>query len=86
MNSTIPYIQEILAFVIVAAAIFYAAYKVTKRFSSKSSGCEGCASDCSGCSIMDLKKQIEENKTRNSETYDSFHGVDSKKSDGEEAI
>ncbi|HLN54141.1 MAG TPA: FeoB-associated Cys-rich membrane protein [Lentimicrobium sp.] len=59
------YIQEIIVFLIIALAVIYTGYKIMKRFKTKASGCDGCSSDCSGCSIMELKKQIEENKARN---------------------
>lgn len=55
-------IQEIIVFIIVSAAIIIAGYRILRSVTGKKSGCEGCASDCSGCSVMDLKKKIDEAK------------------------
>lgn len=55
-------IQEIIVFIIVGAAIIIAGYRILRSVTGKKSGCEGCASDCSGCSVMDLKKKIDEAK------------------------
>jgi hypothetical protein len=55
-------IQEIIVFIIVGAAIILAGYRIFRSVTGKKSGCEGCASDCSGCSVMELKKKIDEAK------------------------
>lgn len=57
-------IEEILVFSIVALAFLIAGRKLYMTLKGKKSGCEGCASDCSGCSLVDLKKNIEEAKSR----------------------
>ncbi|MHC1773903.1 MAG: hypothetical protein AB9834_00685 [Lentimicrobium sp.] len=45
-------------------AVFFAGYKVYKHLSNPLKGCSGCASDCSGCQLQDLKKEIEANRNR----------------------
>ena len=55
-------IQEIIVFIIVGAAIILAGYRIFRSVTGKKSGCEGCVSDCSGCSVMELKKKIDEAK------------------------
>lgn len=53
------HIQEIIVFVIIGIAVIIAGYKIIQSLAGKKSGCEGCASDCSGCSLTELKKNIE---------------------------
>lgn len=55
---------DLIAFIIIGIAVCLAAYKLYKTFFLQKSGCDGCVSDCSGCSIIELKKQIEENKKK----------------------
>lgn len=50
-------IQQVIVFIIIGIAVCIAGYKVYKTFFLKKSGCDGCASDCSGCAVMDLKKE-----------------------------
>lgn len=59
-----PDYQEIIAFAILGAACFYAGYKLYGKFFNPLKGCSGCESDCSGCQLQDLKKEIEENRKR----------------------
>lgn len=55
-------IQEILVIIIVVAAVFFAGFKIYKRFRVSENPCEGCITDCTGCNLPDLKKEIEEKK------------------------
>jgi hypothetical protein len=52
-------IQEIIVFAIIGIAVVIAGYRIIQSLTGKKSGCEGCASDCSGCSLMELKKNVE---------------------------
>ncbi|NTW25624.1 MAG: FeoB-associated Cys-rich membrane protein [Lentimicrobium sp.] len=56
--------QEILVFVIVGVAVAIATYKLYKQFTNPLKGCSGCASDCSGCQLEELKKEIDRNKKK----------------------
>lgn len=58
-------IQEIIVFVVIAVAAIIAGSKIFKSLVGKKSGCDGCASDCSGCSIAELKDNIEAAKKNN---------------------
>lgn len=57
--------EEIIVYLIIGVAFAIAAYKIFMTLTSRKSGCDGCASDCSGCSVMELKKNIEEAKKNN---------------------
>ncbi|MFH1121034.1 MAG: FeoB-associated Cys-rich membrane protein [Bacteroidota bacterium] len=52
--------QEIIVLIIVTAAFSIAGYKLYRHFTNPLKGCSGCTSDCSGCQLLDLKKEIEE--------------------------
>ena len=56
--------QEIIVIVIIAVAFIYAGIKIYRTFTNPLQGCSGCESDCSGCQLLDLKKEIEENKRK----------------------
>ena len=56
--------QEIFVLIIIGIAAAIAVYKVIKHLTAPLQGCNSCASDCSGCQIQDLKKEMEENKKR----------------------
>jgi len=58
-------IQEIVVVILVAGAVSYAGFRIYKRFRAQDSICEECPSDCSGCDIVELKKEIEKNKDQN---------------------
>lgn len=60
--------QEIIVIVIIAAAFIYAGIKIYRSFTNPLKGCTGCESDCSGCELVDLKKEIEENKRKKEKT------------------
>ncbi len=55
-------IQEIIVFAIILLAVIIAGYKIYTHMASPSKGCSGCSSDCSGCQLQDLKKEIEANQ------------------------
>ena len=55
-------IQIILTVFIVTAATIYAVYRIVKYLKNPLHECEGCSINCSGCSLEELKKQIEEKK------------------------
>lgn len=57
-------IQNIIVYLVIAVAVIIAGYRIFMSVSGKKSGCEGCESDCSGCSLTDLKRDIEEAKDR----------------------
>ncbi len=57
-------LQEIIVLAIVLVAFGIAGYKIYRHLVNPLKGCSGCASDCSGCQLQDLKKEIQENKNR----------------------
>lgn len=63
MNSMAEY-QNIIVIAIIAVALIYAGFKIYRAFTNPLKGCSGCESDCSGCELVDLKKEIEENKRK----------------------
>ena len=56
--------QNIIVIVIIAAAFLYAGIMIYRALTNPLRGCSGCESDCSGCQLQDLKKEIEENKRK----------------------
>lgn len=56
--------QNIIVIAIIAVAFIYAGIKIYRTFTHPLQGCSGCESDCSGCDLQDLKKEIEENKRK----------------------
>jgi hypothetical protein len=56
--------QDIIALIIITAAFIVAGYKLFRQFRKPVGDCTGCASECSGCQLQDLKSKIEENKKR----------------------
>lgn len=56
--------QNIIVIVIIALALIYAGFKIYRAFTDPLKGCSGCESECLGCELMDLKKEIEENKRK----------------------
>ncbi|PKP45844.1 MAG: hypothetical protein CVT94_16640 [Bacteroidetes bacterium HGW-Bacteroidetes-11] len=56
--------QELVVLVITGIAFAVAGVKIYRKFTDPLKGCSGCASDCSGCQLQDLKKEIEENKKK----------------------
>lgn len=57
--------QEIIVLIIVGVAFSIAGYKIYSHLANPLKGCDNCSSDCSGCQLQDLKKEIEENKKKN---------------------
>jgi hypothetical protein len=56
--------QEIIVYFILTCAFLIAGYKLYKKLFNPLKGCSGCESDCAGCQLQDLKKEIEENKRK----------------------
>jgi hypothetical protein len=56
--------QIILTVIIVAAALGVAIYRMVRYLRHPLRGCDGCEKNCSGCSLEDLKKEIEEKKSK----------------------
>lgn len=56
--------QEILVLIIVGVAFSIAGVKIYRHLTNPLKGCDGCDSDCSGCRLQDLKKEIEANKKK----------------------
>ena len=52
--------QIILTVIIVAAALGFAIYRTIRSLRNPLRGCDGCDKNCNGCSLEDLKKEIEE--------------------------
>lgn len=52
--------QEILTYIIIFISIFVAFYRIYQVFlKPKHDGCNGCSSNCKGCSLNNLKNEIE---------------------------
>lgn len=56
-------IQDILVYLIIGIAVLVAGYSLVRTLTGKKSGCDGCVSDCSGCSVIELKKKMDEAKS-----------------------
>lgn len=56
--------QELIVLLITGIAFAVAGIKIYRKFTDPLKGCSGCASDCAGCQLQDLKKEIEENKKK----------------------
>jgi hypothetical protein len=54
--------QIILTAIIVAAALGIAIYRAAKYLRNPVRGCDGCDKNCIGCSLEDLKMEIEKKK------------------------
>ena len=74
MNSMAEY-QNIIVIIIIAGAFIYAGIRIYRTFTNPLKGCSGCESDCSVCELVDLKKEIEDNK-RKKEAAASFQTDD----------
>ena len=55
-------LQTIITVIIVLAAASSIVYNVVKSINKPVTGCTGCASECSGCAVTDLKKEIASSK------------------------
>lgn len=51
--------QVILAVIIVIIAISVAIYRIVKYLKNPLHECDGCDLSCGGCSLEDLKKEME---------------------------
>jgi hypothetical protein len=56
--------HDIIALTIISLAFSIAGYKLIRQFRKTVESCNGCASDCSGCKLQDLKTEFEKNKKR----------------------
>jgi hypothetical protein len=59
--------QIIIVEIIVAGASAYTLYKLFRFVKNPFNKCDGCSSNCGGCSLDELKKQIEQRKRRDAE-------------------
>jgi len=59
--------QLIVTVIIVAAALGFGIYRTVRSLRNPLRGCDSCEKNCSGCSLEDLKKEIEEKKSKNKE-------------------
>ena len=58
-------VQIILTVIIVAAALGFVIYRTVRALRNPLRGCEDCEKNCLGCSLEDLKKEMEEKKAKN---------------------
>jgi hypothetical protein len=56
--------QLIVTVIIVTAALGFAIYRTVRSLRNPLRGCDDCEKNCSGCSLEDLKKEIEEKKSK----------------------
>jgi hypothetical protein len=59
-------LQTSLTIIIVLAAAIIALVRFIRFFTSPAGKCGGCSKSGGGCSLEDLKKEINEKKTQNS--------------------
>jgi hypothetical protein len=60
-------LQIIITVLIVAAALGFGIYRTLRSLRDPLRGCDGCDKNCGGCSLEELKKDLEERKqNRNS--------------------
>ncbi|MGA3013519.1 MAG: hypothetical protein ABSD71_05750 [Bacteroidales bacterium] len=55
-------VQIIITVIIVFIALGFGIYKTIRSLRDPLRGCEGCEKSCTGCSLDDLKKEIEKKK------------------------
>jgi hypothetical protein len=60
--------QIILTVIIVAAALGFGIYRTVRSLRDPLRGCEGCEKECGGCSLEDLKKEIERKARKKAKT------------------
>jgi hypothetical protein len=58
-------LQIILTVLIVLTALGFGIYLTVRSLRNPLRGCNGCEKNCTGCSLEDLKKEIEEKKAKN---------------------
>lgn len=56
--------QIILTILIVAAALGFGIYRTVRSLKEPLRGCDGCDKNCGGCSLEELKKELEEKKLK----------------------
>ncbi|MCX6248088.1 MAG: hypothetical protein NTW10_10160 [Bacteroidetes bacterium] len=54
--------QILLTVIIVACALGIAIYRTVRYLQNPIRGCDGCDKNCGGCSLEDLKREIDEKK------------------------
>ena len=59
--------QIIITVIVVAVALGFGIYRTVRSLRNPLRGCDGCEKNCSGCSLEDLKKEIEEKKAKKKE-------------------
>jgi hypothetical protein len=57
-------IQIIITVIIVLTALSFGIYRTVRSLRDPLRGCEGCDKSCMGCSLEDLKKEIEKKKVQ----------------------
>jgi hypothetical protein len=57
--------QVVITVIIVSAALGFAIYRTVRYLRNPLRDCDGCEKNCGGCSLEDLKKEIEEKKAKN---------------------
>ncbi|MCX6245837.1 MAG: hypothetical protein NTU98_14170 [Bacteroidetes bacterium] len=60
-------LQWIITVCILALAAGFGVYRTVKYFSNPIRGCDGCDKNCGGCSLEELKKEIELKKAKSSQ-------------------
>ena len=55
-------IQIVITAIIVLTALGFGIYRMVRSLKDPLRGCEGCDKSCTGCSLEDLKKEIERKK------------------------
>jgi hypothetical protein len=60
--------QIILTVIIVAAALGFGIYRTVRSLRDPLRGCEGCEKGCGGCSLEDLKKEMESKAKKKNQT------------------
>jgi len=57
-------VQIIITIIIVLLALGFGIYRTVRSLRDPLRGCEGCDKSCMGCSLEDLKKEIEKKKVQ----------------------
>ena len=55
-------LQIILSIIIVLAALSFAIYRLVRYFKNPLHDCEDCDLGCAGCSLEELKREMEEKR------------------------
>jgi FeoB-associated Cys-rich membrane protein len=60
-------LQVLITVIIVVAALGFGIYRTVRSLRNPLRGCDDCEKNCSGCSLEDLKKEIEGKKSKNNQ-------------------